>query len=173
MSGPACRLANSHAAPAPQVIVLPIFWNKRVEEKEAVIAAAEAVHELLEQVSLVLQPCPPLPARTAGGEPSVRAQAGIASGVDTTTTLAPGQKMRHWEERGVKVRVELGGAEVAAGTAVLAQAAAKAGDLATKSKHKVPSARPGAAGSGASCADHGAHAARPGAAACAASRARS
>ena len=45
--------------------------------------------------------------------------------------------MRHWEERGVKVRVELGSAEVAAGTAVVAAAAAKAGDLATKTTHKV------------------------------------
>lgn len=49
----------------------------------------------------------------------------------------PGQKMKYWEERRVKLRVELGPQDLAAGTCVLATAAAKPGDLATKVQHKV------------------------------------
>ena len=33
-----------------QVIVLPIFWNKREEEKAAVLETADEVHSLLEKV---------------------------------------------------------------------------------------------------------------------------
>ena len=42
--------------------------------------------------------------------------------------------MKHWEERKVKLRVELGPADVEAGSCVLATAAPKAGDLAAKVK---------------------------------------
>ena len=37
-------------------------------------------------------------------------QAGIESGIDTTTTLAPGQKFRSWEERKVPAHFDAFGA---------------------------------------------------------------
>lgn len=80
---------------APQVIVIPIYWNTKQQEKEAVIAAAR---------------------RCVDGI----AQAGIKVGLDTTNTHTPGSKFRYWEERGCKYRVELGPQDVHNVTAVLA-----------------------------------------------------
>lgn len=54
-----------------QVIIVPIFWNKKKEEKAGVIAAAERVERLL-------------------------TGAGIAAGTDTTNPLTPGQKFKYW-----------------------------------------------------------------------------
>lgn len=54
-----------------QVIVIPIFWNRKPEEKEQVIAAGGYIVNLLET-------------------------AGIETGIDTTTTLSPGQKFGYW-----------------------------------------------------------------------------
>ena len=83
-------------------------------------------------------------ARLAAGAvlSSGQAQAGIAAGncCDTTNALMPGQKFKYWEERRVKLRVELGPHDMAAGTCVLATAADKPGDLATKVKHKARAA---------------------------------
>jgi hypothetical protein len=137
---------------------VPIFWNKKVAEKTAVLEAAERVQALLRG-------------------------AGVKCDTDTTTELTPGQKMRSWcgggeqrtvpdacrlaserrtggccagqsgvgwqgsrppkaaqlapspvlspscrcrwrccrEEKGVMLRVELGGKEAEAGTAVVAR----------------------------------------------------
>ena len=78
-----------------QVIIVPIFWNKRVHEKREVVEAAETVLRLLEG-------------------------AGFNAGCDTTTTLSPGQKFRHWEEQGVTVRVEIGPKEASSRSCLLA-----------------------------------------------------
>eukprot|EP00884_Botryococcus_braunii_P019290 jgi/Botrbrau1/6044/Bobra.0042s0027.1 len=79
-----------------QVIIVPIYWNKKAEEKALVINAAERVAQLL-------------------------GAANVATGLDTTNQLTPGQKFKYWEEKGVKLRVELGPRDAQAGTAVLAQ----------------------------------------------------
>lgn len=80
---------------APTVIIVPIFWNTKAAEKDAVIAAARLC---MQRIS----------------------DAGIKVDLDTTNTHTPGAKFRYWEERGVKFRVELGPEDVANGTAVLA-----------------------------------------------------
>lgn len=54
-----------------QVIIVPIFWNKRVHEKEEVLEAAQRACDLL-------------------------TDAGIAAGCDTTVEMSPGQKFKHW-----------------------------------------------------------------------------
>lgn len=97
--------------------MVPIFWNKRVHEKAEVVEAAEMVVRLLQA-------------------------AGIDCGCDTTTTLSPGQKFRHWEERGVMVRVELGPQEAASGSCLLAICTTP-GEVAAKSTVQVcPAAWP-------------------------------
>ena len=62
--------------------------------------------------------------------------AGIDCGIDTTTTLSPGQKFRHWEERGVMVRVELGPQEALSGSCLLAICTTP-GEVAAKSTVQV------------------------------------
>ena len=62
--------------------------------------------------------------------------AGIDCGIDTTTTLSPGQKFRHWEERGVMVRVELGPQEAISGSCLLAICTTP-GEVAAKSTVQV------------------------------------
>ena len=54
-----------------QVIVVPIFWNKKANEKKAVIDAAEEVAQQLQA-------------------------AGVQAALDTTNVLAPGQKYKYW-----------------------------------------------------------------------------
>ena len=54
-----------------QVIVVPIFWNKKADEKKAVIDAAEEVAQQLQA-------------------------AGVEAALDTTNVLAPGQKYKYW-----------------------------------------------------------------------------
>ena len=46
---------------------------------------------------------------------------GVKCDTDTTVELTPGQKYRHWEEKGVMLRVELGPKEATEGTAILAR----------------------------------------------------
>lgn len=78
-----------------QVIIVPIFWNAREAEKATVLDAASIAQKALRA-------------------------AGVRCDTDTSHKLAPGQKFRHWEERGVKVRVEVGPQEAEAGACVLA-----------------------------------------------------
>lgn len=54
-----------------QIIVVPIFWNKKADEKETVIAAAEQVLQQLQQL-------------------------GVQAGLDDTNADTPGQKYRYW-----------------------------------------------------------------------------
>lgn len=91
----------------PQVIVVPIFWNKKADEKKAVIDAAEEVAQQLQA-------------------------AGVEAALDTTNVLAPGQKYKYWEDQGVKVRVELGPRDAQARKACLALCK-KPGEVADKS----------------------------------------
>ncbi len=79
-----------------QVIIIPIFWNSREDEKSLVLGAAGQAQAALRHV-------------------------GIKCDTDTTHKLTPGQKYRHWEERGVMIRVEIGPQEAADGVCLLAQ----------------------------------------------------
>jgi len=89
-----------------EVIVVPLFWKHREAEREAVTGAAQEVHKML----------------TA---------AGVRSFVDFSNKLNPGQKYRYWEERGVKLRVELGPKDLESNSCVLAESA-KPGEVAKK-----------------------------------------
>ena len=51
--------------------MVPVFWNRKPDEKAAVIKAAQAVVELLQAT-------------------------GIRAGMDTTNAMSPGQKYRFW-----------------------------------------------------------------------------
>jgi hypothetical protein len=53
------------------VILIPIFWNRKLGEKNAVLEATEGIQAMLRE-------------------------AGIKCDTDTTNELTPGQKMRHW-----------------------------------------------------------------------------
>jgi Anticodon binding domain len=79
-----------------QVIIIPIFWNSREDEKSLVLGAAGQAQAALRH-------------------------AGVKCDTDTTHKLTPGQKYRHWEERGVMIRVEIGPQEAADGVCLLAQ----------------------------------------------------
>ncbi|KAG7668892.1 hypothetical protein Ndes2437B_g06624 [Nannochloris sp. 'desiccata'] len=81
---------------AVQVIIIPIFWNSREDEKSLVLGAAGQAQAALRH-------------------------AGVKCDTDTTHKLTPGQKYRHWEERGVMIRVEIGPQEAADGVCLLAQ----------------------------------------------------
>ncbi|KAI7841491.1 hypothetical protein COHA_004884 [Chlorella ohadii] len=89
-----------------QLIIVPIVWQKKKQEAAAVLGAAEKVQELLRGL-------------------------GVKCDTDTTTELTPGQKFRHWEEKGIMLRVELGPKEAAEGTCILARCrkAGKPSDL--------------------------------------------
>ena len=54
-----------------QVIIVPIFWNKKADEKATVLAAAAEVQGQLQEL-------------------------GITVGLDSTNADTPGQKYRYW-----------------------------------------------------------------------------
>ena len=54
-----------------QVIIVPIFWNKKADEKSTVLASAEQVQQQLQQL-------------------------GFEVGLDDTNADTPGQKYRFW-----------------------------------------------------------------------------
>lgn len=89
-----------------QVVVIPIVWQKKKAEAALVMDAAEAAVQALRE-------------------------AGVKADIDSTTELTPGQKMRAWEEKGVKLRVEVGPKEAEQGQVVLAKAK-KPGEVADK-----------------------------------------
>lgn len=64
-------LLQERGAIAVQVIIVPIFWNKKADEKETVIAAAQQVLQQLQEL-------------------------GIEAGLDDTNADTPGQKYRYW-----------------------------------------------------------------------------
>ena len=53
---------------------MPIFWNKRADEKDTVVSIAEEVREQLQEL-------------------------GISVGLDTTNADTPGQKYKYWSVR--------------------------------------------------------------------------
>ena len=61
---------------------------------------------------------------------------GVKCDTDTTHKLTPGQKFRHWEEKGVMVRVEIGPQEAEAGVCLLAHCKT-AGEVAEKKRVKL------------------------------------
>ena len=64
-------LLQQRGAIAVQVIIVPIFWNKKADEKETVLSAAQQVLQQLQQL-------------------------GIQAGLDDTNADTPGQKYRYW-----------------------------------------------------------------------------
>ena len=54
-----------------QVVVMPIFWEERGEEKASVLEAVERVEKVL-------------------------ADAGAKSSIDTNNKYMPGQRMKYW-----------------------------------------------------------------------------
>lgn len=64
-------LSNIESCAAVQVLVLPIFWNQRPDEKRRVLECCEHATQLLEA-------------------------AGFTHHVDKSGHYTPGQKMRHW-----------------------------------------------------------------------------
>lgn len=54
-----------------QVIIIPIYWQKKKEEMEMVLEAAERAQQLLRD-------------------------GGVKADTDTTTQRTPGQKYRYW-----------------------------------------------------------------------------
>lgn len=55
----------------PQVIIIPIYWNKRAEEKAAVLAAAERAAAVLRR-------------------------GGLTAALDASDERMPGAKFKHW-----------------------------------------------------------------------------
>ncbi|KAA6416581.1 MAG: prolyl-tRNA synthetase [Trebouxia sp. A1-2] len=94
-----------------QVIIVPIFWNKKADEKTTVVAAAEEVQQHLQEV-------------------------GIQVGLDTTNADTPGQKYRYWEQKGVKVRIELGPRDAHKSQACLAISTTP-GEVAKKASYQI------------------------------------
>ena len=56
---------------SPQVIIIPIYWNKRAEEKAAVLAAAERAAAVLRR-------------------------GGLSADMDASDERMPGAKFKHW-----------------------------------------------------------------------------
>ncbi|GAX80715.1 hypothetical protein CEUSTIGMA_g8150.t1 [Chlamydomonas eustigma] len=82
---------------AIRVVVLPIFWEERTDEMKSVLEAAKKVEGLLSTL-------------------------GVRVVVDDNNKFKPGPRMKHWEELGVPVRVEVGPQDVAKGSCVVAKA---------------------------------------------------
>lgn len=64
-------MAHAHGLPPAQVIIVPIYWNRKREEKAQVLAAAGRVEKVIKD-------------------------AGVTCGIDSTNKLTPGQKFRFW-----------------------------------------------------------------------------
>lgn len=90
------KAAGASSPPVPQVVIVPIYWKARKEEKLTVIRVCQAAEETLVASGIVAQ---------------------VDHGLDRT----PGQKFAYWEHRGVLVRVEVGPREAAKGCCVLAR----------------------------------------------------
>lgn len=117
-AGPGSAAAGAHGRAKPatpaaprastvDALVLPIFWNRRPDEKSAVLDAA----------------------REAAG---VLRAAGLNVGVDDDDATSPGQKMGAADAAGVRVRVEIGPRDVGPGTASVAVSAGVGGGVAPR-----------------------------------------
>ena len=92
---------------AVRVVVLPIFWEQNPEETQAIKETAEEVASMLQ------------------------AALGVRVVKDDNNDYTPGERMRHWEELKVPVRVEIGPNDVKRRSAVVALAG-EAGTVAKK-----------------------------------------
>ncbi|KAK9828100.1 hypothetical protein WJX81_004271 [Elliptochloris bilobata] len=75
--------ADAQTASDVQVMIIPIYWNKRAKEKAAVLAAAERAAAVLRH-------------------------GGLTAALDASDERMPGAKFKHWEERGVRRRLASG-----------------------------------------------------------------
>lgn len=106
------KLKKTKPPPASfQVVIIPIFWNQRKDEKQRVVSAAEKIQQLLTDHE-------------------------VSCSMDTRDHNTPGQKMKYWEERGVRVRVEVGPNEALARQCVVAVCKAP-GEVANRRTVKV------------------------------------
>lgn len=92
---------------APHVAVLPVLWQSRRHEAEDVRKACGRIADALKRAKLRVE-------------------------LDDDVATLPGRRMRKWEERGVKVRLEVGPRDVEANKATLACQGGDAGTVATK-----------------------------------------
>ncbi|KAK9828099.1 hypothetical protein WJX81_004271 [Elliptochloris bilobata] len=106
--------ADAQTASDVQVMIIPIYWNKRAKEKAAVLAAAERAAAVLRH-------------------------GGLTAALDASDERMPGAKFKHWEERGVRVRVELGPRDAATGQCVLATHTGPPGQPAAKRVRRLAS----------------------------------
>ena len=95
--------------PTPHVVVLPVLWQSRRHEAERVRRACENTTTALQRARLRVV-------------------------LDDDVATLPGRRMRKWEERGVKVRLELGPRDVDAHKAILACQGGEAGTVAEKTE---------------------------------------
>lgn len=86
--------------------MIPVFWKQKKAEQGAVFRMAEQVVEQLRD-------------------------AGVYCISDTSNEMMPGEKFKHWEERGVAMRVEIGPREAEAKRVVMA-IVKKAGEVAER-----------------------------------------
>eukprot|EP00892_Ulva_mutabilis_P010213 jgi/Ulvmu1/7564/UM037_0108.1 len=95
------------SCPPFQVAIIAIFWNQRRLEKKLVLHKCEQVASILQRESITCH-------------------------VDCSGKFTPGQRMRHWEEKGVRVRIELGPRDAEQNTCIVARSQAIAGRVAHK-----------------------------------------
>ena len=67
----------------PDVVVVPIVWKEKKDECEQITGACKSLHRALKK-------------------------AGLQCALDDNNDFMPGTKFKFWEQRGVKLRVELG-----------------------------------------------------------------
>lgn len=67
----------------PDVVIVPIVWKERREECESIFQACKELQRGINK-------------------------AGVQCTLDDSNEFMPGTKFKYWEQRGVKVRVELG-----------------------------------------------------------------
>lgn len=101
----------------PTQVIIPIFWRQHPGEEEAVVAEAQRIKQILRA-------------------------AGLDVWVDRTHKLSPGQKLKFWEDQGVRYRVEVGPKDLSHHTCVLSFAGGQPGDYqAIKKVPKVSTVR--------------------------------
>ena len=91
ISAEARELGRKH-----HLVIIPIFWKRKDEEMDKVLAAAASLKQKLVSYKLNVW-------------------------IDQRKSLTPGQKYNYWEHVGVKVRAEIGPQEAAKGEVVLSK----------------------------------------------------
>eukprot|EP00798_Chlamydomonas_sp_ICE-L_P018588 gene18588-25100_t len=78
------------------VVVMPIFWEERTEEKASIITAVDEVEAILTDM-------------------------GVKFSRDDNNKYMPGERMKHWEEIGIPLRIEIGPKDAKTGSCVVAR----------------------------------------------------